>query len=57
MYFKHVPASKRRVFGEGRKNGDMKAKATDAVLATFRYSEDPKRPGNNSIKAEHPQTT
>lgn len=40
MYSKHVPAPKRRTFSEGRKNGDMKEKATYAVLATFRHSED-----------------
>jgi len=40
VYFKHVPASKRRIFGERGKNGDMKEKATYAVLDTFRHSED-----------------
>lgn len=39
MHFKHVPASKRRIFGEGGKIGDVKERATYTVLA-FRHSED-----------------
>lgn len=51
VYFKHVPASKRRIFGEGGENGDMKEKATYAVLATFKHNEDtPKGLGITPLK-------
>lgn len=39
--YKHVLASKKRIFSEGRKNGGMKEKAPCAVLAVFRQVRTP----------------